>query len=58
MSSLDDVKGSVLKELAGWHASGKLKWRQTVREGIAAAPDAFIGLFKGENMGKMLVKLS
>jgi NADPH-dependent curcumin reductase CurA len=53
-----DMMGDFLKDLAGWHAAGKLKWRQTVREGIAAAPDAFIGLFKGENMGKMLVKLS
>ncbi|MFM8821253.1 MAG: zinc-binding dehydrogenase, partial [Phenylobacterium sp.] len=53
-----DMMSDFLKDLAGWHASGKLKWRQTVREGIAAAPDAFIGLFKGENMGKMLVKLS
>ena len=53
-----DMMSDFLKDLAGWHAAGKLKWRQTVREGIAAAPDAFIGLFKGENMGKMLVKLS
>lgn len=53
-----DMMGDFLKDLAGWHASGKLKWRQTVREGIAAAPEAFIGLFKGENMGKMLVKLA
>jgi len=36
---------------------GKVTWRETVFEGLDNAPDAFIGLFKGENLGKMLVKL-
>ena len=53
-----DMRGDFLKELGAWHGQGKLKWRQTVREGIASAPDAFIGLFTGANMGKMLVKLA
>jgi NADPH-dependent curcumin reductase CurA len=53
-----DMMGDFLKELGAWHAQGQLKWRQTVREGIASAPDAFIGLFTGANMGKMLVKLA
>lgn len=38
-------------------AAGKLHWEQTVREGLESAPDAFLGLFSGENRGKMLVKL-
>ncbi|NCP12265.1 MAG: NADP-dependent oxidoreductase [Sphingomonadales bacterium] len=38
-------------------ASGKVQARETVRDGIEAAPDAFLGLFSGENTGKMLVKL-
>ncbi len=38
-------------------ASGKVQARETVREGIEAMPDAFLGLFSGENTGKMLVKL-
>ncbi len=45
-------------EMAGWIAAGRLKWRETVDEGIEAAPGAFLKLFKGENLGKMLVKLS
>jgi NADPH-dependent curcumin reductase CurA len=38
-------------------ASGAVKSRETVVEGLEAMPDAFLGLFKGENTGKMLVKL-
>ena len=46
-----------LKELAGWVSSGKLKYRESVAQGIEAAPAAFIGMLKGENFGKQLVKL-
>jgi len=46
-----------LKELGGLVASGKLKYRETVAQGIAAAPEAFLGLLKGKNFGKQLVKL-
>jgi NADPH-dependent curcumin reductase CurA len=44
-------------DLAKWVAEGKVKWRETVFDGLDKAPDAFVGLFKGENLGKMLVKL-
>ncbi len=44
-------------ELAGWVASGKLKYRETVAQGRENAPKAFIGLLKGQNFGKQLVKL-
>lgn len=53
-----DMQPAFAADLAAWHAAGKLKWRQTVFEGIERAPDAFLGLFRGENMGKMLVKLA
>jgi len=46
-----------LKELGMGVASGKLKYRETVAMGIEAAPQAFIGLLKGKNFGKQLVKL-
>ena len=46
-----------LKELGAGVASGKLKYRETVAKGLAAAPEAFIGLLKGKNFGKQLVKL-
>jgi NADPH-dependent curcumin reductase CurA len=46
-----------LKELGGAVASGNLKYRESVAQGIAAAPEAFLGLLKGKNFGKQLVKL-
>ena len=47
-----------LQELGELVASGKLKFRESVADGLAAAPEAFIGLLKGRNFGKQLVKLS
>jgi NADPH-dependent curcumin reductase len=46
-----------LKELGTLVATGKLKFRESVAQGLEAAPDAFIGLLKGRNFGKQLVKL-
>jgi NADPH-dependent curcumin reductase CurA len=46
-----------LAELSRLVASGKLQFRESVAEGLAAAPEAFIGLLKGKNFGKQLVKL-
>ena len=46
-----------LAELGKLVAEGKLKFRESVAEGLANAPEAFIGLLKGRNFGKQLVKL-
>ena len=43
--------------MAKWVGEGKIKWKETIIEGIENAPKAFLGLFKGENFGKMLVKI-
>lgn len=48
---------AALTELGSAVAAGKLKYRETVAQGIEAAPEAFIGLLKGRNFGKQLVKL-
>ncbi len=52
-----EVWPEALAELGGLVASGKLKPRESVAQGIAAAPQAFLGLLKGKNFGKQLVKL-
>ena len=46
-----------LKELGTMVATGKLKYRESVAPGLAAAPEAFLGLLKGRNFGKQVVKL-
>lgn len=46
-----------LKELGTLVATGKLKFRESVAQGLEAAPEAFIGMLKGKNFGKQLVKL-
>jgi NADPH-dependent curcumin reductase CurA len=46
-----------LKELGTLVATGKLKYRESVAQGLAAAPEAFLGLLKGKNFGKQVVKL-
>ena len=48
---------AALKELGESVASGKLKYRETVAQGIEAAPQAFLGLLEGRNFGKQVVKL-
>ena len=52
-----ELWAKALPELGGWVASGKIKYRETVAQGLENAPKAFIGLLKGENLGKQLVKL-
>lgn len=44
--------------MAQWLREGKLKYRETVVHGIENTPRAFIGLFHGDNTGKMLVKVA
>jgi NADPH-dependent curcumin reductase CurA len=48
---------AALKELGTMVATGSLKYRETVAQGLASAPEAFLGLLKGRNFGKQLVKL-
>jgi NADPH-dependent curcumin reductase CurA len=52
-----DVWPEALAELGQLVASGKLRPRESVAQGIEAAPEAFLGLLKGKNFGKQLVKL-
>jgi NADPH-dependent curcumin reductase CurA len=58
VSSHTDMQADFIRDMSAWIASGKIKWRETVEDGVENAPTAFLKLFKGENLGKMLVKLS
>ena len=43
------------EQIAKWIGAGKVQYRETIVDGLENAPRAFIGLFRGENLGKQLV---
>ncbi|MFL5964854.1 MAG: NADP-dependent oxidoreductase [Gaiellaceae bacterium] len=49
--------GDFMREVAPWVAEGKIECRETVVDGIENVPAAFAGLFSGDNVGKMLVRV-
>jgi NADPH-dependent curcumin reductase CurA len=53
----DDQREAALKELQGWVASGQLKVREDIIEGLENTPAALIGLLNGENRGKRMIKV-
>jgi NADPH-dependent curcumin reductase CurA len=57
VSNYAHLRPQFVTDMSGWIAQGQIKWEETVLDGIAAAPDAFLGLFTGSNTGKMLVRL-
>ncbi len=52
-----DIWPWAVSELAAGVASGRLRYRETVAEGLENAPAAFLGLLRGENLGKQLVRI-
>ena len=52
-----DRQSEFEKEVGGYFKAGKLKHKETVVQGIDKAANAFIGLFHGQNIGKMIVEL-
>lgn len=57
VSDYGDMLPDFMRDMGGWAKAGKLKWAETIVDGIENAPKAFIGLFKGDNTGKMLVRV-
>lgn len=52
-----DRQDEFLKEMSEWISEGKIQWEETVTDGLENAPTAFIDLFKGDKMGKALVRV-
>lgn len=50
--------GEALAQLSAWVQAGKLRYREEILEGIEAAPDAIAGLYRGENLGKRLIRIA
>ena len=44
--------------MGGWMAEGKLKSREHIVDGLEGFPDALLGLFSGENLGKLMLKVA
>jgi NADPH-dependent curcumin reductase CurA len=57
VSDHSDRQPQFYADMGAWIADGKIKWQETIIDGLENAPNAFFGLFKGENTGKMLVRL-
>ena len=53
-----DLRPKAIGELAALAAARKLIWRETIRDGLENAPQALVDLLKGENFGKMLVRVN
>jgi len=49
--------GAFRAQMEGWMREGRLHWREDVVDGLRNAPRAFIGLLKGENFGKLVVRV-
>jgi len=54
----ESLRQQFLSDMKGWIRDGKMKYRETILDGIEQAPAALIGLFNGANTGKMLVRLA
>jgi NADPH-dependent curcumin reductase CurA len=53
-----DLEPQFLADVIAWHEQGLLKPAETVLDGLERAPEAFLGLFRGDNLGRMMVRLS
>ncbi|MGK5441938.1 NADP-dependent oxidoreductase [Micromonospora sp. URMC 105] len=52
-----NLREQFVRDVSGWLRDGKLSYDETIVDGIENAPEAFLGLLRGENLGKMLVRV-
>jgi NADPH-dependent curcumin reductase CurA len=57
VSDFMDMRPQFYQEMGEWVGAGRIKWEETILNGVENAPQAFLNLFTGANTGKMLVKL-
>ena len=53
-----DQRPAFCRQMAAWIASGQVRYREDVVDGLEAAPEAFIGLLEGRNFGKLVVRIA
>ena len=53
-----DQRPAFYREMAGWIASGQVRYREDIVDGLENAPQAFLGLLDGKNFGKLIVRVA
>ena len=56
-SDHNDILNEFNASMPKWINEGRIKWKESIFEGLENAPKAFVSLFKGENLGRTLVKI-
>ena len=54
----DAQRGDFLRDVGAWFREGKIKYREHIVDGLEKAPEAFIKLLRGDNFGKMIIKIA
>ncbi|MBV8922621.1 MAG: NADP-dependent oxidoreductase, partial [Bradyrhizobium sp.] len=57
VSDFAAMHAEFLRDMAGWVREGRVKYKEFITDGLDSAPEAFIGLLKGANFGKQLVRV-
>jgi NADPH-dependent curcumin reductase len=57
VSDFADMASAFYKDVGSWLREGRLKYREDFVDGLAAAPEAFLKLLRGENFGKLIVRV-
>ena len=58
VSDFADQADAFRRDVGQWLKEGKIKYREDIVEGLEAAPEAFIGMLKGKNFGKLIVRVA